>query len=140
MWVNFHFSNLIVLKLMRGWEFSNGIFNLVYAKNTGAAFSMMEGSTSMLILLSFFALIGILYYIARNIDNLMMRDLFCSAILISGIFGNFYERLHFGYVRDFFEFAFVDFPVFNISDVFINVGVFAIIVLILINKKPMNFI
>ena len=45
-----------------------------------------------------------------------------------------YERMAFGYVRDFFKLNFIDFPVFNISDIFINVGVIAIIVIILKNK------
>ena len=40
-----------------------------------------------------------------------------------------YERIHFGFVRDFFKLNFIDFPVFNISDIFINIGVFVILIL-----------
>jgi signal peptidase II len=55
-------------------------------------------------------------------------------MLISGIGCNLYERLHFGYVRDFIKLNFIDFPVFNISDIFINIGVIALIFIIIKNK------
>ena len=59
-------------------------------------------------------------------------------MLVSGIFCNLYERICFGYVRDFFKFNFIEFPVFNISDIFINISVLAIIVIILKNKYLKN--
>ena len=63
-----------------------------------------------------------------------MKSIFFSSILAAGIAGNLHERIVFGFVRDFFELKFVDFPVFNISDIFINIGVIALIILILIRK------
>ena len=136
--VDFYLSNLIVSKLSSGWVFSNDIINLIYIKNTGAAFSILQNSTVVLIVISILALLLMLYYIIKNLDNLLMKELLCLSLLMAGIFGNLYERLVFGYVRDFFELAFVNFPVFNVSDVFINVGVFVIIVLILLTKKPIK--
>jgi len=58
--------------------------------------------------------------------------------LLAGILGNLYERIALGYVRDFFDLAFVNFPIFNISDIFINIGVLGIIILILLDKKPIK--
>ena len=55
-------------------------------------------------------------------------------MLIAGILCNTYERIVFGYVRDFFKLNFVNFPVFNISDVFINISVFAIVIIIIKNE------
>lgn len=140
MTANFYFSNLIVSKLSHGWAFSNKFINLLYVKNTGAAFSIMQNSTLFLIILSVIALSLIIYYILKNIEILSAKELFCVAFLVSGITGNLYERIAFGYVRDFFELAFINFPVFNISDMFINVGVFAIILLILFTKKTIKLI
>ncbi len=45
-----------------------------------------------------------------------------------------------GFVRDFFELTFISFPIFNVSDIFINIGVFGIIVLILLSKKPIKIL
>jgi len=81
-----------------------------------------------------------IYFVAKNFENIFMRDIFFLSILTSGIVGNLLERLVFGYVRDFFELTFVNFPVFNISDVYINVGVLGIMVLILLTKKPIKIL
>lgn len=137
--VDFYFSNLIVHKLSSGWTYSNGFVNLNYIENTGAAFSVMQNNTTVLIVISFLALILMLYYIIKNLENLLMKELLCLSLLMAGIFGNLYERLVFGHVRDFFDVTFMNFPVFNISDVYINVGVFVIIILILLTKKPIRF-
>ena len=137
--VDFYFSNLIVNKLNSGWVYSNDFVNLFYIENTGAAFSVLQNSIGVLIIISFLALLFMLYYIIKNLENLLMKELLCLSLLMAGIFGNLYERLVFGYVRDFFDLTFVNFPVFNISDVFINVGVFVIIILILLTKRPIKF-
>ena len=59
-------------------------------------------------------------------------------MLIAGISCNLYERIEFGYVRDFFKLNFIDFPVFNISDIFINISVLALIIIIIKNKYLKN--
>ena len=142
--VNLYCSNLIVNKVSNGWasgqSFSNNLVDFIYVKNTGAAFSIMQNSTNFLIILSSIAILLMIYYIIKNIDSLFMKEVFCISLLMAGILGNLYERVFFGYVRDFFDLTFMNFPVFNISDVFINVGVFAIIVLILLTKKPIKLI
>lgn len=138
--LDYCFSNFIAAKLLGGWEFSNSILNLVYEENTGAAFSLMQNSTTFLIVLSLIALLAILYYVIKNSDALRKTSILFLALLGAGILGNLIERLIFGYVRDFFELAFVNFPIFNISDVFINIGVAGIIILILLAKKPIKIL
>ncbi len=136
--IDFYFSNLISQKLLGGWKFSNAIFNLVYEENTGAAFSIMQNSTTFLIILSVFALLAMFYYVIKNLEIINIAEGFFLAILGAGIAGNLAERLMFGHVRDFFNLAFVNFPIFNISDAFINVGVVGIIILIVLTKKPIK--
>ena len=53
----------------------------------------------------------------------------------AGIAGNLHERIVYGFVRDYFQLNFVHFPIFNISDIFINIGVIALVILILIKRK-----
>lgn len=139
-YVDFYFSAVISQKLLGGKEFSNFFFKSVYIENTGAAFSILQNSTNLLIIFSVIALLGIFYYMARHMKNMKMKTIFFTSLLISGILGNLYERIVFGFVRDFFELTFVNFPIFNISDIFINVGVFGIIVLILLSKKPIKLL
>jgi signal peptidase II len=133
--LNFYLSNIITASVSRGWHFSTKFLSIVCVENTGAAFSILQNSTKFLVVLSGIALIGIFYYILKNMENLFFKEFFFVSILISGILGNLYERVAFGFVRDFFDLTFINFPIFNISDIFINVGVIGIIILILLTKK-----
>lgn len=133
--VNFYFSNLIISKLINGWEYSNALVKLTYAENTGAAFSIMQNSTKALMLLSIIAIVLIFYYVIKNISTTKVKELFLLSLLLAGIFGNLYERIMLGYVRDFFNLTFINFPIFNISDVFINISVVGIIIMILFSRK-----
>ena len=87
-----------------------------------------------LILFALAAIVIILFYAIKNADKFSTISGFWAAMLVSGVACNLYERIAFGYVRDFFKFNFIDFPVFNISDIFISIGVIALIVIIIKNK------
>lgn len=80
----------------------------------------------------------ILIYAFRNVEKFSTLAAFWLSMLISGIVCNLYERITLGYVQDFFKLNFIDFPVFNISDVFINIGVLALIIIIVKNKYLKN--
>lgn len=131
---NFYLSNELVYNLTHGLKYSNEFLTLNYIKNTGAAFSLLKDARELLIILSVAALVLILLYIIKHIKSLSMKSIFFIALLSAGIAGNLHERIAFGYVRDFFQLNFVNFPVFNIADIFINIGVIALIIMILIKK------
>lgn len=128
-----YFSELILDSLRFKIE-ENPILDLIYVKNTGAAFSILENSQLFLIVFSVFAVILIFIYALKHIEKFSVFASYWAAMLVAGIGCNLYERLAFGYVRDFFKLNFIDFPVFNISDVFINVSVLALIVIIIKSK------
>lgn len=129
-----YLSDLLVKNIARGYAFSSNIIALNYVKNTGAAFSILNDSREFLIILSVVALVALFWYILKHLKSISMKAIFFASLLAAGIAGNLHERIIFGYVRDFFELKFIDFPVFNISDIFINIGVIALIILILIKK------
>lgn len=139
-YLNIYISNLIAYKFMHGWQFSNSLLKITYVENTGAAFSIMQNSTKSLIILSIFALVAIFYYVIKNLENIYIKEFLFISLLTSGILCNLIERFFYGGVRDFFELNFINFPIFNISDVFINIGVFGIIILILLTKKPIKLL
>ena len=132
-----YFSELILSKVNQQY-ISNPIIELIYVKNTGAAFSILENYQIFLVIFSIFIVFALLHYIYKNVAKISTLSLFWTGMLISGIICNLYERLVFGFVRDFFKLNFVDFPVFNISDIFINIGVIAIIITIIKNKYFKN--
>lgn len=130
---DFYFSNLILDTAINNFP-TNPILDLVFVKNTGAAFSILENSGIFLIIFSLIALLLIISFVTRNVEKFSTFAFFWVSMLTSGIFCNLYERIEFGYVRDFFKLNFIEFPIFNISDIFINIGVIAIIVIIIKNK------
>lgn len=128
-----YFSELIINSARFNMP-ENPIFDLIYVLNSGAAFSIFENSKIFLILFALTAIALILFYTIKNIDKFSAFSGFWAAMLLSGIGCNLYERITYGYVRDFIQLKFIDFPVFNISDIFINIGVLAIIIIIIKNK------
>lgn len=113
---------------------SNPVFDLIFIQNTGAAFSILENSKIFLISFSAFAILAMIIYLIKNIQKASTFAIFWASLLIAGVFCNMYERIVYGYVRDFFKLNFIDFPVFNISDIFINISVIAIVIIIITNE------
>ena len=132
-----YFSELI-LSSLRFKMPENQIIDIVSVQNTGAAFSILENSRFFLIIFAIIAILCIISYVIKNMDKFSTFAVFWVSLLTAGVCCNLYERITLGYVRDFFSLNFVNFPVFNISDIFINVGVFAIIIIIIKNKYLKN--
>lgn len=131
---NLYLSNVMVENLRSGFHMSNAVFSLNYVKNTGAAFSILQDSRELLIILSMIALVLLALHVINHLKSISLKTCFFIALLSAGIAGNLHERIIYGFVRDYFQLNFINFPVFNISDIFINVGVIALIVMILIKK------
>ncbi len=129
-----YLSDMMVEQLSNGYKLSNPVFSLNYIKNTGAAFSILQDSRELLIILSMVALVLLALYVIKHIKSISLKSVFFISLLSAGIAGNLHERIVYGYVRDFFQLNFINFPVFNISDIFINIGVIALIILILIKR------
>lgn len=127
-----YFSN--ILACLNNKISENDFLEVIYVQNTGAAFSLLESAPVVLVLFAISAILLIIIYGVKNIDKFSAFACFWTAMLISGISCNLYERLSFGFVRDFFNLKFINFPVFNISDIFINIGVLALIIIIIKNK------
>lgn len=106
-------------------------FYLTYVNNTGASFGILKNNRVLLIILSIIAIIIILRYI-NSFKNTKFNILGLG-FLMGGIIGNLADRVLFGYVRDFLNFYIIgyDFPIFNVADIFIVLGVIILIISIL---------
>jgi signal peptidase II len=98
-----------------------GIFHLTYVKNTGAAFSFFTGGVSWLRWLSLAVSLGLI--VLARLTRLGKLEQLGYGCVLAGAFGNGIDRFLFGYVIDFFDFRLINFPVFNIADVCINLGI-----------------
>lgn len=128
-----YFSDLI-LNNLRFKIPNNELIDLIFVKNTGAAFNILEDYKVFLVAFALIAILIISNYAIKHVEKFSTIAVFWTSMLLAGISCNMAERISFGYVRDFFKLNFIDFPVFNISDIFINIGVIAIIIIIIKNK------
>ena len=110
------------------------IFSLDYVKNYGAAFSIFSGSRNLLSLISITITIILIYYILNKKFNSNI-ELFSYSFILGGTFGNGIDRVVKGYVIDFINLNFIEFPIFNIADISINIGLILIIYDYIKNKK-----
>lgn len=104
-------------------------FYLNHVENTGAAWSIMEGKQTFFIIISFIALIVFVYMLYKEKDKGLL-NVSSYLLIIGGTIGNLIDRIRNGCVVDFLDFKIFgyDFPVFNLADTFLTIGVFLLII------------
>ena len=114
----------------------NGVFSLTYVANTGAAFGILEGARWFFVVITAVVMVGIVFYYVRLPKGKAYNKARFALILIeAGAFGNFIDRARQGYVVDFLQARFIDFPVFNAADSFVVIGVILFAILYLFVYK-----
>lgn len=104
-----------------------GFFDLTYSENTGMGFGMGSDSTLGITIMTFIIVVVVIcYLLVFRKDKLYIR--IPLIMVAAGGIGNLVDRLAFGYVRDFFEFTFMNFAIFNVADSFITIGAIALII------------
>ena len=101
-------------------------FTIDYLKNYGAAFNLFSGSRTFLSTISILFSFLIIYFILKNNINKTI-DLFSYSFILGGSLGNGIDRIFKGYVVDFINLNFINFPIFNLADTAINIGFFLIL-------------
>ena len=105
------------------------LLNITYVNNTGAAWSIFDSNTLLVLVVSGIIILGLIYYIYKNKPNNKVEKMLYSFVL-SGAIGNFITRIIYGYVIDFIDMKIFgyDYPIFNLADIFIVLGVFGIVI------------
>ncbi len=119
------------------------VFELRYLENRGAAFGIMQGGKAFFVILTTIVVLLLVFYLARLSEEkrfLPIRVVFL--FLLSGAIGNFIDRLIRNYVVDFFYFKLIDFPIFNMADIYVTCSVLFLVLLILFyyKEKELNAI
>lgn len=115
------------------WE---GVFELRYLENRGAAFGMLQGQRIFFLLtglLVFGAAVYFFRYMSEERRFLPLRLI--AVFILAGAWGNMIDRLRLSYVVDFFYFVLIDFPIFNVADIYVSVGTAVLALLILFYYK-----
>ena len=121
-----------------------GVLEFLYVENTGAAFSMLENAQWFFLIVATAAILGIgwlLYKMPKTEPEsrrlLPMR--ICLLLISAGAMGNLIDRIRFSYVRDFIYFSLIDFPVFNVADIYVTTATAVMILLVLFVYKDEDF-
>ena len=113
-----------------------GFISFFTVHNFGAAWSIFSGKQIFLIIFTIiFLLLMIFYYIKEKSKSYIFNISY--GFILAGTFGNLIDRIFLGYVRDFINLEFMEFPVFNIADICLTVGVglFMLYIIILAFKE-----
>lgn len=128
------------MKVGESIELIKGIFSITYVQNEGAAWGSFSGKRIFLLILTIAILIGaIIIYIKMARQNSFKALRVCTVFLISGAIGNIIDRIIHGFVIDMFDFKLIDFPVFNVADIYVTCSVFVILVLVIFKYKDEDF-
>ena len=116
------------MQLGQSYQVIKNFFYFTYIHNTGAAWGMLSGRFFLLYAISIIAGIMLIYYFIKS-DKSQVLLRFGIVLIFSGMLGNLYDRVVFHYVRDFLDFFVFgyDFPIFNIADMGVVIGVLLII-------------
>lgn len=116
------------------------VLYLHYLENRGAAFGMFQNQKVFLVLLTSLILIGVCYVLWKLPEgkHFLPLKILCFLITAGGI-GNLTDRLRLNYVVDFIYFSPIDFPVFNIADIYVTVSMVLLFLLVLFYYKDEDF-
>ena len=124
------------LKGVSSWVLWDGVFELHYLENRGAAFGILQDQKMIFILIAVVVLAVIFYVLFKAPYQKMYSKLHISLILIAaGAIGNLIDRVRLGYVVDFFYFSLINFPVFNVADIYVTVSSFYLVILLLLSIR-----
>lgn len=114
----------------------DGVFELLYHENRGAAFGMLQGGRVIFIIMTLVIAAAGVWAMIKNPMFQKMGVRICTTLIIAGGFGNWIDRVFRGYVIDYLYFKLINFPIFNLADSCVTCGAIALAAFILFSKEP----
>lgn len=134
---------VIHLKDKAAFNIINGVLELNYLENKGAAFGMLQNQKVFFIFVAIVILSVIAYVLFKTPDKSKYTILHILLSLIAaGAIGNMIDRIRYDYVVDFIYFVLINFPIFNVADIYVSVSTVILIILLLFfyKENDLNFI
>lgn len=106
------------------------VFHLTYIQNTGIAWGMFKNGRTIFLILTVLVLLVCACFYAKIPQNKRFTPIrVCLVFLVSGAIGNMIDRISLRYVVDFFDFRLINFPIFNVADIYVTVSMIVLILL-----------
>ena len=119
-----------------GWD---GVFVLQYSRNDGAAFGLFRDQTWILIGLTSLLVLAVLALLLSGRYRRSFMVNLSGVLVVAGGLGNLIDRIWHGYVIDFFYFELINFPIFNVADIYVTVSTIVLVFLILFYYQEDEF-
>ena len=103
-------------------EWIPGVLSFTYHQNSGAAWSILEGQMLFFYIVTFIV-VGVIIYYLHTYGKSDRFFAVALSLILGGALGNFIDRLYLQYVIDMVRLEFIDFPIFNIADMALTIGV-----------------
>lgn len=114
----------------------DGVFELRYLENRGAAFGMMQGQQTFFLIIGVVVFAAVVYlFMHMSKEPIFWPIRLIAVCILAGAWGNMIDRVRLSYVVDFFYFKLIDFPIFNVADIYVSVGTAVLAVLIIFYYK-----
>lgn len=127
---------MVYLKDNNAIKLIDGVFELNYLENRGAAFGMSKGQKLFFIFIAVVILSIILYVLIKAPNHKKYTKLHIALVLVaSGAVGNMIDRIKLDYVVDLLYFSLINFPIFNVADIYVTVSAIVLIILLLFVYK-----
>lgn len=131
---------VVYLKDKPAYVLWDGVFELHYLENRGAAFGMLQDQKILFVTIAAVILVIIGYLLIKLPRNKHYAMLEVLLVLIAaGAVGNMIDRVQFNYVVDFFYFKLIDFPIFNVADIYVSVSCVLLAILVMFFYKDDDF-
>ncbi|MFS7237583.1 signal peptidase II [Carnobacterium divergens] len=122
------------IELYQVKAFLPGVLSWMYIQNIGAAWSILEGQMWFFYVITTVVIIGVIYIMQKYAKESRLFSM-GLALILAGALGNFIDRIRLGYVVDMVRVELFDFPIFNVADMSLSIGVALIIVYVLLDEK-----
>ena len=127
---------IVNLKGQNPYVIWKGVFQLEYLEYRGAAFGLFQNQRLFFFLSVVFVFLAVLWFYSKVPMNRHFLPLrICAVLVMSGAIGNFIDRLRLNYVVDFLYFKLINFPVFNVADIYVTVAAFSFFLLLFFYYK-----
>lgn len=121
----------------------DGVLELQYLENKGAAFGMLQNKKALFVFMTIVMLTVVFYALFKLPEKkkFVVWQIFLCCICAGGI-GNMIDRVRFDYVVDFIYFKLINFPIFNFADILVTIGTILLFIVILffVKEEELQFL